>query len=152
MAAITPVTTPVGTLLLLRDATAQANTGQTDWIPVPSWARSFICSFNLTAVAGTSPLADITLVTLPIGSWDDTYVHNLQDHTAFTQITAAAHLEIQVGPGDTGAANDVTTAGTGYSHAHLNGSLPPLLGVKCLFDRTSANETYTYTLAIAFRG
>lgn len=151
MAAISFVAGPLGPKTVLRSVTAQATTGQTDWLLVPPWARAAYIDYNLTAVAGTSPLVDVTLKVPDLSTLDDTTgVVNLGNHAALTQITAAARLLIQVGPGITGIADDVTTAATGLSTVSLNMVLPPVLGIKVLNDRTTGDETYTYTLTIAF--
>jgi len=136
-----------------RTQVAQATTGQTDWIAVPAWAVDVLIDYNLTAVAGTTPLVDVTVVKTDSTTNDDTTgIVNLVGHAAFTQITGAARLLIQVGPGITGIADDTATAATGTSNVALNAVLPPLIGVKILQDRTSADETYSYTLSVTFRG
>ena len=150
MAAITTIQS-AGDFLVARTASAQANTGQTDWIAVPHWASFATVDFNLTAVAGTTPLADLTLNSTDPVAKDDTYIYKLRGHTAFTQISAAAHLVVSVGPGVLGIADDVTTAATGYSDAAINTALPVLLGLKLVFDRTTGDETYTYNLSVNFR-
>lgn len=150
MAAITPIQ-PSGEFTLVRTGTAQANTGQTDWIQVPAWAQFAKVDFNLTAVAGTTPLADLTINGSDPATNDDTYIYKLRGHAAFTQITGAAHLVVDLGPGVLGIADDVTTAATGYSDAAINTVLPALLGLRLVFDRTSGDETYTYKLSVLFR-
>jgi hypothetical protein len=149
MAAITTATLTGGSRYV-RQATAQVTTGQTDWVAVPGWAKTAIVDLNLTAVAGTSPLVDLTVKSVDPVSLNDTYAVDL--HAAFTQITAAAHLRVNIGPGITGIADDVTTAATGVSEASLNRPLPSFLGLKVLNDRTTGDETYTYNLSVTFRG
>jgi len=108
--------------------------------------------FNLTAVGGNTPLADLTFKVPDLATLDDTTgVANLNGHTAFTQITAAADLHGQIGPGVTGIADDTTTAATGLSNFAINCVLPPVVGVKLLFDRTTGDEVYTYSLSVYFR-
>lgn len=136
---------------IVRSAAAQANVGQTDWIIVPRWAKAALIDFNLSAVAGTTPLADLTINSTgrlqSSGLFDDTYIYKINNHAAFTQITAAAHLVVAVGAGLTA---DTTTAATGYSEAAINYPLPEVLGLKLVFDRTTGDETYTYTLITRF--
>jgi hypothetical protein len=141
-------------VLTLRNATAQANTGQTDWVVIPQWARIATVDFNLTSVgASTTPLADLTLNSTDPVLMDDTYIYKLRGHAGFTQITAAAHLVVTFGAGVHGASatDDTTTAATGYSDACINTVLPAILGVKLVFDRTTGDEVYTYTLSLALR-
>lgn len=147
MAAITPVTF-TGSYSVLRNATAQANTGQTDWINRPAWAKYLLLYYNLTAVAGTTPEMTPSLLQADPVLRDDASATTL---ATFTLMSAAADGYIQIGPGVTGIADDVTTAATGDGVASVNLVLPALIGVKLLLDRTTGDETYTYTLAAEFR-
>ena len=151
MAVLVPATGFTGATYK-RSQTAQATTGQTDWLNVPAWAKYLYIDYNLTATAGTTPLADVTLKVPDLTTLDDTTgVVNFRNHAALTQINAAARLLIQVGPGVTGIADDVTNAASGLSDISLNAILPPIIGVKILQDRTTGDETYTYTLTVVFR-
>lgn len=156
MAVITPLAgSPHGNLVVVRNATAQATTGQTDWVTVPNWAKFATVDFNLTAVAGTSPLVtSIFLRGIDPVTRDDTFQYALAEHAdlATVDMTGAAHLVVDIGPGVTGIANDVTQAATGFSAAALNCILPEFLGITLTFDRTTADETYTYTLSVRFEG
>lgn len=152
MAAITftaPTLSVSRTFYLVRSGIAQANTGQTDWLRVPQGSIYAVIDFNLTAAGGTTPLADLTINSTDPNVADDTYLYKLKSHAAFTQITGAAHLVATVGPGIQ-AADDVATGATGFSDACLNTVLPPILGLKLVFDRTTADEVYTYSLTIAY--
>lgn len=134
---------------LIRSASAQATTGQTDWLRLPPRATYASIYFNLTAVAGNTPIVTPSfLVPDPITLDDAASLINLGEHAAFTGITAAAQYVFDIGPGITGIANDVTNAATADSYVSLNVILPAVLGVKLLNDRTSADETYTYKLSI----
>lgn len=147
MAAITPVTTQFGrTATVFRTGSAQATTGQTDWINPPPWANYCHILYSLTAVAGTTPLVDVSILR-PLAStpMNDTGAITLSG--AFTQITAAADLRISIGPTLT---TDATTAATGTSDAAINAPISGLIGVKVLQDRTTGDETYTYTVAALF--
>jgi len=146
MAAITPITFD-GNFKVLRNATAQANVGQTDWVSVPSWAKYLVIYFNLTAVAGSTPLVDFKLQEADPVAKDDSYVLDFADWNGVTQHASALFSVIHVGPGITGIADDDTAA-----VYKLNAILPPLLGFKTTFDRSQADETYTYTLAAKFSG
>jgi hypothetical protein len=134
-----------------REASAQATTGQTDWINVPSWARYISIFFNLTAVAGNTPISTLSLKAADPVSRDDAHVINIAEHAALTGITAAGQYILQVGPGVTGIADDVTNSATADSVISLNAVLPQLLGVTVLNDRTTGDETYTYNLSVTFR-
>lgn len=133
-----------------REGVAQADDGQVDYIAVPQWARFAKIVFNLTAVAGTSPTAVFSIQETDPVALDDTYNANVRGHTAFTTITAAAQLVVDVGPGVRGSTDDVTTSATGTSQAALNGVLPNILALSLVFDRTTGDETYTYSLTVTF--
>ena len=149
MAAIVPSTTrhPYG---VLRNASAQATTGQTDWVTVPTQATYLDVYLNWTAKAGLTPLMDFVLLAADPVAFDDSYALNLAGWDGITQLSAEATSVIHVGPGITGIADDDTGAATGDSVYKVNTPLVPLLGFKVTLDRTSANETYTYTLAYHF--
>jgi hypothetical protein len=154
MAAITTTVSALAGEVRVRTATAQATTGQTDWIAVPKWARYAKVYLNLTAVSGNTPICTLSLRDVVPGftaASDDSYVINLAEHTALTGITAASILVVDVGPGVTGIADDVTNAAAASSRVAINAVLPTLLGIKILNDRTTGDETYTYTLDIVFR-
>lgn len=152
MAVVTAIASPVGSLITLRNVAAQADIGQTDWISVPQWALYAICFLNLTAVAGTTPELTPSFLALDPVSRDDTHVVQIHGNFTSVPITAAAQSVITIGPGVTGIADDLALAATGDSTGFVGSVLPPILGVKLLLDRTSGTETYTYTLAMAFRG
>lgn len=147
MAAITLNTAAVGRgSTVIRTGTAQATTGQTDWIASPPWAKYCYIEYSLTAVAGNTPLVDVSILkSLESTPFNDTGAITLSG--AFTQITGAATLRISIGPN---IVTDATTAATGASDAGIAGILPGVIGIKVLQDRTSADETYTYTVAVRF--
>jgi hypothetical protein len=148
MAAIVPATLTGGTSFR-RTGTAQADTGQTDWFNVPQWAKYMEVILNITAVAGTTPIATPDIKVGDPVARDDGSVMSLG--TLGTPPTAAGTHRIVVGPGVTGIADDVTLAATGDSAAHINTILSPLMGVTLTLDRAEANETYTYSLSVQFR-
>lgn len=134
-----------------RTGTAQANTGQTDWLAVPEWATAIYVDFNLTAVGGNTPLADLSFKVPDLTTMDDTTgVVNILSSANLTQLTAAARVMAQIGKNVTGVGDDVTNAATGTSNISINAVLPPYIGIKLLFDRTTGDEVYTYTLSVSF--
>lgn len=145
MAAITPVAFD-GSYKVLRNAAAQATTGQTDWINVPPWAKYAAIYLNLTAVAGTTPLLDFNILEADPTVRDDGTVLNWNDWDGITQLTAAAQVVIHAGPGITGIADDDIGSGSADSVYKLNGVLPALMGLKCLMDRTGKAEIQVITL------
>src|SRR5438552_286278 len=150
MAAIVPVTTgPLGEFFPLRSATAQATTGQTDWVQVPAWAQFCVVILNVTATAGTTPICLPSLLTADPVTLTDTNTQVL-GATTTGGVTSTGLATIEVGPGITGIANAVAIGGTGGT-AQLNAILPALMGVKVLNDRTTGDETYTYKLSLLFR-
>ena len=149
MAAITLVQTSNPNYGILRNATGQATTGQTDYVAVPSWAKYLYIYLNVSAVVGTTPLTDFKLSAVNPVTLDDGDNLDYLGWNGITQIagTTAGDIQVQVGPGITGIADDDT--GPFYS---LNGVLPSVLGFVVTLDRTTADETYTYSLAYKFTG
>jgi hypothetical protein len=129
-------------LTVVRNATAQANTGQTDLVSVPGFARFMTVFIDVSATAGTSPLFDFKMQYV-----DPVRNAAVEDFpgVGITQIAGNDNVVIQVGPGVTGIADDDTTAV--YT---LNMALPPLINFVTTLDRGSANETYTYSISCAF--
>lgn len=131
---------------ILRNATAQATTGQTDWVSVPAWATDMVIYLNLSDVGvSTTPLMDFVLLELdPVASNDST-VANFAQWDGITQLTAATFVTAYVGPGITGATDDDTAA-----IYKINSCLPSVLGFKITLDRTTGDEVYTYSLVADF--
>lgn len=147
MAAIT-LTRPTrekGSAWTVRSGTAQADTGQTDWIATPSDAKSATVYVNLVAVAGTLPQFDLKLKEADPVVLDDGKAVDLADWNGITQLTAAGFVVVKIGPGITGIADDDTA-----STYHLNEPLPSVLGLTATLGRTNSNETYTYTLKVVW--
>lgn len=131
---------------VLRNEVAQATNGQTDWISVPDWAQTAYIEYSLASTGGTSPAVDVTLLkSLDSAIGDRETVVPL--HTALTQITGAATLQMTVDPR---IPLDVTTTATGVSNVTVPATLPRVLGVKVLQDRLNNDETYTYKLTVRF--
>ena len=147
MAAITPVRV-TDDFFVIRKVLTQATTGQTDWLDLPSTARSAQIVLNLTAVAGTTPTVTPSFQIADPVALTDTSVINFAEHAALTAISTANLYVFDLGPGITGIANDVTNSATVASAVQLNGILPELLGVKILNFRGSSDETYSYNLSI----
>lgn len=132
---------------VLRNVTAQATTGQTDWLDVPDWVKSIIVTLNITANAGTTPTTTLTLRAPDPVTRDDTNDHGVVLTSAV--ITGASFHYYALAPtfttaGTDGVASDSTVV--------QNGPIPSTIGVRVLNDRTTGDETYTYTLTIKFRG
>jgi len=150
MAAISPISIQ-GTIKKLRTVTAQATVGQTDWLLVPQWAIGLNIYFNLTAVAGTTPISVPAILALgdPL-VLDDTNVVGPITLSSGSSITAASQHFYQVRPGVSGISNagDAPTADGWHS---FNMQLPGIIGIQVLNDRTTGDETYTYTLVVEFK-
>lgn len=129
-------------MTIVRQATAQANTGQTDTVQVPAWAKQAVVYINLTAVAGTTPLFDCKF------QYVEPIAGTLKDFqwNGITQATAAVLAVVNFGAGNIDTEDDV---GDVY---FLKDNLPPKFNIVTTLDRTTADETYTYTLAVVFRG
>jgi len=135
-----------------RSASAQADTGQTDWLLTPPWANYVWIMLNVTATAGTTPTVTPAFLSADPVSMDDANVVRVAEHANFTANNGtAAQYIYQIGPGVTGIADDVTQSATVDSYVSLNAILPAVLGVTLTLDRTTGNETYTYALAVYFR-
>ena len=149
MAAITLVQTSNPDYAVLRNASAQATTGQTDYVAMPKWAKYMNIWLNVSAVAGTTPLTDLKLVSSNPVTMDDGDDLDYLGWNGITQIagTTAGDIQVQIGPGITGIADDDT--GPWYS---LNGALPSVIGFVVTLDRTTGDETYTYSLAYKLKG
>lgn len=146
MAQIVPTPTP-GAYTVLRNVTAQATTGQTDWLDVPVWCSEILVTLNITANAGTTPVTTLTLRVPDPVTRDDTDDHAvLLTGAAIT--TQSFHL-YALSPEFTTAGADSVNAD---SSVVQNGPIPRTLGVRVLNDRTTTDETYTYTLTVYFLG
>src|SRR3990172_6902333 len=142
MAAIVPVNTSNDPFVTLRNVSAQATTGQTDWLNIPPWAKSVTVSFNLTANAGTTPISTPSFIAADAISRDDGDVATILTGAA---ITGASTHFYAFGSYLTSAGTDSATLD---SWVVTNTVLPALMGFKILNDRTTGNETYTYTLTV----
>lgn len=147
---------PLGRATPVRTGTAQANTGQTDWVSVPPWANTAVVMLRVTAVAGTTPLIRVATLksvsanmqavgTANAGKVDDTGAVTLATITSGADLSAAGTSQVSIGPGITGIADLLTT-----TDAKVNAVLPDILGIEVLADRTTGDETYTYTLSVDF--
>jgi len=151
MAAITATRVMSG-FHVIRQETAQATTGQTDWLLLPQWAQYAMVFLNLSAVAGTTPVLTPAFLMADPVSQDDAHTITVADHAGLTGITAAGQYLYQIGPGVTGIANDVSQTATADSAVSLNQVLPMLLGVRITLDRADIDETYSYNLSLQLKG
>lgn len=154
MTAITGIITTVQATKRVRTAAAQATTGQTDYLAIPNWAIYMTLYWNVTAVAGTTPILTPNVLEMDPIALDDAAAAN--GNLGGTAITNAATTSQSVyilhyGPGVTGIANATyALSATGASHLFVNCNLPKVVGLVTLNDRTTGNETYTYTIDAAF--
>lgn len=151
MALITTLLAP-GRFINIRTQVAQATTGQTDWLQVPPWAKFAVVDFNLTATAGNTPTAQLRLQQTHLNNpLNDTTSANLQLNTASGNTTgASARIFYIMGPGVTGIANSIAHPASGTAALTWNAFLPPVLGLQLTLDRTTGDETYSYTLCAYF--
>lgn len=156
MATIVPITAANGANFVtgrpyrIRTASAQASTGQTDWFRVPDDATYMEVIVNVTATAGTTPICLPSIVAADPITLSDTNTVVVGSATT-TGITSTGETRIVVGPGVTGIADAVAVGTTGGVDVKLNTLLSRLMGVKVLNDRTTGDETYTYTVTVTFR-
>jgi hypothetical protein len=136
----------------VRSVAAQATTGQTDWFVVPHWAGYMRATFALTASAGTTPIFLPQVVTTDPITLDDTLIANVGGFATSGGVQSTGIVQYEVGPGITGIADATAAVGaSGASTVQVNAVLPRLIGLNVLNDRTSGNETYTYTVTVEFR-
>jgi hypothetical protein len=139
-------------IIVIRNETAQATIGQTDWIDVPLGATYAQVVFNLTDVGvSTTPIMLPSVFMADPVARNDTYKVKLGEHAALTAFTAANMLVMNIGPGVTGIADDVTNSATAVSVVAINTVLPWLMGFTVLNDRTTGDEVYSYTISVVFR-
>ena len=127
----------------IRTGTAQATTGQTDTVTTPGFAVAAIVYLNVTAVAGNTPLTDMKFQ----------YIHPVSGNAVdmqwngITQIagTTAGNVVAVIGAG----ADTEDDTGPVYT---LKDPLPQKWNIVLTLDRTSADETYTYSIVVEFIG
>ena len=130
-------------LQTIATGTAQSDVGQTSTVEPPPWARYMTVYLNVTASAGSTPLIDFDIDDVdPIDLTTDV---DLFQWNGITQIAATGFVVIYAGPGITGIADDDTA-----SVYKLNGPLPANMDFNLVFDRTTGDETYTYTLCVVW--
>jgi len=134
-----------------RSATAQADTGQTDSVIVPQWAKYCVADLNLISVAGTGPSDQLRLRGVDPVSKNDNDFYRVNDLGGAWTLTGAGHLVVCMGVNVTGLADDLTMAATGFSHVSMNMALPAHIGVQQTLSRANADETYTYNVSLYFR-
>jgi hypothetical protein len=117
-------------------ATATLNTDA----DVPPHAIGGIFYWNISAVAGTTPIADCKIQAKDTISGQFVDI----DGATFAQQTAASAQFLQVWPG-------LTADATGNARA-VSAILGNQIRFVFTFDRTTANETYTFTLSADWLG
>src|SRR5262245_53454032 len=116
-------------------ATATLNT---EFSP-PEWARTGIFFWRISAVAGTTPIADCKLQA------KDTVSSQFldMDGALFAQKTAAAFQKLVVG-----RYFPSTTADNTGDDRGAYGEISSLMRAVFTFDRTTGDETYSFTLVV----
>lgn len=127
---------------VIRTGTAQATTGQTDTVTTPGFARYATVYLNVTAVAGTTPLTDMKFQ----------YVHPVSGNAVdmqwngITQIagTTSGNVVAHLGLGGVDTEDD-----TGAIY-FAKDPLPGKWNIVTTLDRTTGDETYTYSIVVEF--
>lgn len=129
---------------VVRTGTAQASTGQTDPVTTPGFATSAIVYLNVTATAGTTPLTDMKFQ----------YIHPVSTNAVdmqwngITQVadTTTGNVVVHMGLGGVDTEDDTTPI------YFLKDPLPSRWNIVTTLDRTTGNETYTYSIVVEFLG
>ena len=124
----------------LHTATAHATDSLSVVISPPSFAHAAVFYWNISAVAGTSPIADCKLQALDNASGTAIDI----DGATFAQQTAASFQALQVRCG--------LTADTTGNFRAVSALIPAAMKAVFTFDRTTGNETYTFTLSVDWLG
>lgn len=125
---------------LIDQQTAFAAASRTVEIQPPSWAWAVIFFWRISAVAGTTPIADCKLQAKDVASGQAIDI----DGGAFAQKTGASFQKLELGQG-------VIADTTGDARAAI-ALIPVLMNAVFTFDRTTGDETYTYTLSAVWIG
>lgn len=146
MAAITLTAVSGNNFKRLAEAHADAEV-DTYWLVRPAFARYAQIFFTVETLVGTS--LQLSLLTVPPYERDDDHIIALREAAAFAAITAADVTSVvDIGPGVTGIADDVTGGAAADSWASINCILPDILGVRITGVGTGAN---VYDLNVTFR-
>ena len=122
--------------------------GETDkyYFRRPSWAKYCKIYLVMEALGGTS--IQLSLTEVPPMDADDDHELQLREAAAFAALTSADVTSVvDIGPGVTGIADDVTGGAAADSYASINCILPDILGVKII----SVGANNTYDLSVSFR-
>ena len=122
---------------LLATKTADATTGINIDTTKPDWARGAIVYVDLSASAGTTPLLDLKLQYQDPSGADFTDIPSC----SIVQIAGTGNKVLSVYPGIAETAN-----------ISVSDILPNLVRIVITTDRTTGNETYTYTVAVDWLG
>jgi len=144
MAAITPIQVGSGFRIVNEDI----DDAETDkyWLKVPQWATYAKIYFVMEVKGGTS--VQLALLEIPPVDLDDDHAIPLREAAAFAALTSADVTSVvDIGPGVTGIADDVTGGAAADSYASINCILPTILGVHVI--GSGANNTYD--LAVVFK-
>jgi len=144
MAAIVPTVVGSGFRIVGEDI----DDSETDkyWLRVPKWATYAKIYFVMEAKGGTS--IQLALFEIPPVDLDDDHAIALREASAFAALTSADVTSVvDIGPGVTGIADDVTGGAAADSYASINCVLPEILGLHVI----SVGANNTYDLAVVFR-
>jgi hypothetical protein len=128
--------------VVLDTQTAYATATRNVDFNVPAWARNAIFHWDISAVDGTTPIADCKFQVrdLTSGQYRDIRA------AAFGQQTGATRgMYLTYGP-------DVVDAAGDGENSSVQGILPWAMRAVFAFDRTTGDETYTYTLSVTYKG
>lgn len=146
MTAITRTAVPGNNFKKLAETIVDAEV-DTYWLTRPHFARYAQIFFVVETLAGTS--LQLSLLTVPPFEVDDDHVIALREAAAFAAITQADVTSVvDIGPGVTGIADDVTGGAAADSYASINTILPDILGVRVTAVGTGTN---VYDLNVSFR-
>jgi len=151
---IAPVTTSGNWQLLESVAVvnAAATTTVQKAVALPAWGPKYATFvLDITAMTGTTPLLDFTLLGVDVSGTnppDDAKTWPLGSWNGVTQNTTSGTVKttgIDVGPTIT---VDDTGSATADDHYGVNCILPPWIVYQYIYDGTTLDEDYTFTVAV----
>lgn len=127
--------------VILDNQTAYATATRNVDFNVPGWVNSIVFHWDISAVAGTTPIADLKFqMQGPLSA----QFRDLRGASFGQQTAATRGMYLAYGP------HMVDQAGDGANKT-VQGYVPLLMRAVFVFDRTTGNETYTYTLAAQYK-